>query len=64
MSDLELSFDQLGRACADAATAAIESERLTVTAKIQHLIDTANKIGTNKLTIEGLEIALREVQNV
>jgi hypothetical protein len=64
MADLELSFDQLGRACADAATAAIEAERAAIIGKLEHLLDTAKRITADPLVIDTLEIALMEIVNV
>jgi len=64
VADLELSFETLGRACADAAQAGIETERAAIVARLEKLVAYAKSINVNALTVNGLELALEEVKNV
>jgi hypothetical protein len=62
MSDV--TFEALGRACADAWRAGHADALNGAVKKIEHLIASAKLLDSPKHTVEALEIALKEVKNV
>ena len=56
--------DQLVLACADAAKAGAEAERASIVKSLEKFLAYAQSLTINKLTVEGIELALEKVKDV